>query len=204
VPDPSATAVAPLLEAEELRERGVVACLGTGPLVLDVGFGRAELITDLALRHPERSYLGVEVSRKRVWKAGRRIAKLGISNVRLLHSNAEYLLERVLPPRCLCECWICFPDPWPKKRHFKRRLFQPAFMELLCQALEPGALVHAATDHAGYAEWIADAFAAVPELENLHSPARWSDTRPDRRQTGYEEEWVAEGRAISYFDYRRK
>jgi len=172
--------------------------------VLDIGFGRAELITNLALRFPERSYLGVEVSRKRVWKAGRRIAKLGISNVRLLHSNAEYLLERVLPPQCLRECWICFPDPWPKKRHFKRRLFQPAFMDLLSRALEPGAVVYAATDHAGYAEWIADVFAAVQELENLHAPARWSDTAPDRRQTAYEEEWVAEGRAIAYFEYSRR
>ncbi len=101
--------------------------------------------------------------------------------------------------------WIAyFSDPWPKKRHFKRRLFQAPLLALLARALEYGARLHAATDHAGYAAWIHDVLSAAPDFENLNAPDAWTARRPDRRLTSYEAEWLAEGRRIAYFEYCRK
>ena len=193
-----------MLEAEALREAGLGACFGGRPVVLEIGFGRAELILGLAQADPARGYLGVEVSRKRVAKAARRAEKAGIANLRLVHANAEFMVERVLPPASICECWINFSDPWPKKRHFKRRLFQPEFVARLCTVLEPGAPLHAATDHDGYAAWIDEVLAGAPRLENLCAPRPWSETAPSRPVTAYEAEWLAEGRRIAYFEYRRR
>ena len=196
--------VQPILESERLLADGLERSLESRPLVLEIGFGRAELIIDQAAADPARTYLGVEVSRKRVAKAGRRVERAGLTNVKLIHTTAEYLVERVLPPASVCECWINFSDPWPKKRHFKRRLFQPPLVARLAQVLEPGAVLHAATDHPGYAVWIDDVLRGATELLNCHSPERWSVSPPARRQTGYEAEWLALGRSIAYFEYRRK
>ena len=199
---PPALSVA--LDTEELRERGPDACIGAPPRVLEIGFGRAELLLELATGNPDSRYLGVEVSRKRVEKAARHAARRGLPNLRLVNAPAEYLLERVLPPDCFAECWINFPDPWPKKRHFKRRLFQARFLALLARVLEPGARLHAATDHMDYAEWIADLLGASPDFENPNAPTRWTDRPPPRRETSYEAEWRALGRPIAYFEARRR
>ena len=199
---PPALSVA--LDTEELRERGPDACIGAPPRVLEIGFGRAELLLELATGNPDSRYLGVEVSRKRVEKAARHAARRGLPNLRLVNAPAEYLLVRVLPPDCFAECWINFPDPWPKKRHFKRRLFQARFLALLARVLEPGARLHAATDHMDYAEWIADLLGASPDFENPNAPTRWTDRPPPRRETSYEAEWRALGRPIAYFEARRR
>jgi tRNA (guanine-N7-)-methyltransferase len=193
-----------VVETEALREKGLEACLGSGPVVLEIGFGRGEVLIDLAGSDPGHRYLGVEVSRKRVAKVARRVARAGVRNARLVHAPGEYLLERVLGPGSIDACWINFPDPWPKKRHHKRRLLRREMLDRLARVLRPGARLHAATDHAGYAEWIADAFDAEPAFENRAAPRRWSDERPERRETAYEAEFVAEGRPIAYFEYRRK
>ena len=203
VPDPRAAALNAQLEGEALRTRGLAASLGAERIGLELGFGRGELLMDLAEGAPERRFLGVEVSRKRVVKVARRIARRGLENCFVLHAPAQYALERLLPAGCVDECWICCPDPWPKKRHHKRRLIQPAFLEQLRRALAPGALLHVSTDDPGYADWIAEAFAKVEGLANAHAPAAFSRVRPGRRATAYEEEWAALGRSIAYFDRRR-
>lgn len=201
--DPGEPGLSLALEAERLRESGLEACFGSRPVVLELGFGRAELIQRLATADPERGYLGVEVSRKRVAKAARRMQRVGLENVRVVHANAEFVVERALPDACIAECWANFSDPWPKKRHFKRRLFQPAFVAQLTRVLAPGAVLHAATDHPGYALWIDEVLRGAAGLENLHAPAPWSDSAPPRPQTAYEAAWLAEGRRIAYFEYRR-
>ncbi len=191
-----------MVESEALRERGLASVLGPPPVVLEIGFGRAELLIDLAARQPGCRFLGVEVSRKRVAKAARRVERSELANLKLVHAPAEYLLERVLGEDLVGECWINFPDPWPKKRHHKRRLFQPAFLALLSRVMQPGARLHAATDHPGYAEWIAETLAGARQFENLAAPARWLDTPPERCVTSYEAQWLAEGRRIAYFEHR--
>ena len=184
-----------IVTGEELRERAA-------RIVLELGFGRGELLLELAEQNPARIYVGVEISRKRVEKVARRAEKRVLENVWLLHAPAEYALERALPAGCVDECWINCPDPWPKKRHWRRRLVQAPLLELLARALGPGALLHVATDHEGYRDWIAEVMAAQRSFLNLHAMP-WSESRPDRRETAYEAEWRAEGRALAYFDYRR-
>lgn len=203
-PPPGDAVATILLDAETLRTAGPEASLPAGRLVVDLGFGRAEALIELARAQPDLAFLGVEVSRKRAHKAARRVARAGLENLRIVHATAEYLIARVLPPGSVSECWINFPDPWPKKRHHKRRLLRPGFLRELVGVLEPRGLLHVATDHPGYAEWIAAAAEEVPELEGLHAPKPWSHARPKRPGTSYEEEFVAEGRTIAYFDYRRR
>jgi len=195
--------LAPIVGGEELRERGLVEALGAARVVLELGFGRGELLLDLAEASPKRVFLGVEIRRTRVEKVARRAEKRGLENVFLLHAPAEYALERVLPRACVEECWINCPDPWPKKRHWRRRLVQAPLVALLAAVLAPDALLHVSTDHPGYRDWIADVMAAQTWFANLHAPAPWSDSPPARRETAYESEWRAEGRAMAYFDYRR-
>lgn len=201
VPDSHLALLSPRVEAEELRERGLGLWLGPGPYALEIGFGRGELLIALAREHPGRTYLGVEVSRKRVEKVERRVQRAELANVKLVHAPAEYLLERVLPEASIAECWINCPDPWPKKRHHRRRFFQPSVIARLARTLSPGALLHVSTDHAEYAEWIHQAMSTCAELDNLWAPEAWSSTPPARPRTAYEQEWFAEGRSLHYFDY---
>ena len=188
-----------MVSGEELRERG----LSAERIALELGFGRGELLLDLAEASPKRAFLGVEISRKRVEKVARRAEKRELANVFLLHAPAEFALERVLPPGRVDECWIHCPDPWPKKRHWRRRLIQGPLVERLAGALAPGALLHLSTDHPGYRDWIAEVMATQIWFTNLHAPAPWTAEPPPRRATAYESEWRAEGREIAYFDYRR-
>jgi len=203
VSDPHPAALAPVVAAEVLRERGLRACLGAERVVLELGFGRAELLLELASLNPKRAYLGVEVSRKRVLKAGKRAQRRELGNVFMIHAPAEYVLERVLPPGSVEECWVNCPDPWPKKRHWRRRLVQAPLIELLARALGAGAILHVATDHEGYRDWIAAVLAGQSAFQNLHAPAVFVATRPERRETAYEAEWRLAGRTMAYFDYRR-
>jgi len=189
----------PIVSGEELRERGLPA----ERVALELGFGRGELLLELAEASPKRAFLGVEISRKRVEKVARRAEKRALENVFLLHAPAEYALERVLPAGRVDECWVHCPDPWPKKRHWRRRLIQAPLVERLAAALAPGALLHFSTDHPGYRDWIADVMATQIWFGNLHAPAPWTAEPPARSATAYEREWREEGREIAYFDYRR-
>src|SRR4030095_10168933 len=104
----------PVVAGEELRERGLKAVLGAEQIVLELGFGRGELLLDLASARPARVFLGVELEHKRVEKMARRAEKLALANLFLLHAPAQYALERVLPPACVEELWIHVPRPSPK------------------------------------------------------------------------------------------
>lgn len=202
--DSGSPGLKPVLEAEELLLRGVAACVGPPPVVLEIGFGRADLILELARSQPERCFLGVEVSRKRVEKSARRVTGAGLTNVKLVHAPAEYLLERVLPEASIAECWINCPDPWPKKRHHRRRLVTGEFVRRLSRVLQADAVLHISTDHRGYAAWIHEVLSKAVGFRSLHAPAPMSHVPPERPETAYESEWIAEGRSIVYFDYQRE
>lgn len=172
-------------------------------LTVDLGFGRGELLLELACGEPGSAFLGVEYSHKRVLKLARRLARTPLRNLRLVCARAEAIVEDRLPEGFVHAFWINFPDPWPKKRHHRRRLIQPGFVRQLARRLEPGGALHVATDHPGYAEVIAEVLAGEPLLENLHAPAAWRDEPPARGATAYELEWQAQGRACRYFWHRR-
>lgn len=148
------------------------------PTILEIGFGMGETTARIAQTHPENNYLGIEVHTPGVGSLLKLIAEGRLSNLRLIQHDAVEVLEHMVAPASLSGAHIFFPDPWPKKRHHKRRLIQPAFVALLASRLAPGAYVHAATDWQEYAEQILAVFAAEPTLANT---APGFAPRPDYR-----------------------
>ncbi len=172
-------------------------------LVVDIGFGRGEFLMELAARDPDTACLGVERSFKRVLKVARRAALTELRNLRLVEAPAELVVADRLPLGCVSCFWINFPDPWPKKRHHRRRLVQPGFVRAVALRLVPGGVVNVATDHVGYAEQIDEVLAAEPLLENRYAPDRFRPEVGGRSPTAYEREWRADGRTLHFFCYGR-
>ncbi|MDJ0851461.1 MAG: tRNA (guanosine(46)-N7)-methyltransferase TrmB [Myxococcota bacterium] len=187
---------------EELADPArLFAPIAPHPLVVDIGFGRGEFLLALAEKQPEVAFLGVEVSFKRVLKMARRLAKTALGNVRLVEGRAEEAVAH-LPEASVDVAWVNFPDPWPKKRHHRRRLLQPDFVAQLCRRLVPGGVLNVATDHKAYAEHVDAVLSAEPRLENLYAPEPFLREVDDRPRTAYELEWRAEGRDFHFFRYR--
>jgi tRNA (guanine-N7-)-methyltransferase len=196
------------VEAEDLIGPGIAKAFEpdlTPPLRLtvDLGFGRGELLQGLAAADAQAAFLGVEYSYKRVLKFARRLARTPLRNVRLVCATAEAIVGDRMPEGFVHAFWINFPDPWPKKRHHRRRLIQPAFVRQLAHRLEPGGMLQVATDHEGYAEAIEEVLAGEPLLENAYAPDAWRAEPPARCATAYELEWQAQGRDCRYFCHRR-
>ncbi len=122
------------------------------PCTLEIGFGNGEHLLERALAQPERDFLGVEVHRPGIGHLLLAAAKAGVSNLRVIEHDAVEVLQQQLACGSLDEVQLLFPDPWPKKRHHKRRIVQPEFVALLASRLRPGGRVHCATDWEPYAE----------------------------------------------------
>ena len=150
----------------------------SAPTILEIGFGMGETTALIAQAQPENNYLGIEVHTPGVGSLLKLIAEERLTNLRLIQHDAVEVLEHMIAPAALAGAHIFFPDPWPKKRHHKRRLIQSGFVALLASRLAPGAYVHAATDWQEYAEQILAVFGAEPGLANT---APGFAPRPDYR-----------------------
>ena len=158
------------------------------PVTLEIGFGNGESLVALAAAHPERNFLGLEVHPPGVGHALLRCEAERLSNVRVLCQDAVEVLRRRVPDASLDEVLLYFPDPWPKKRHHKRRIVQPAFVELVAQRLRPGGVLRMATDWQPYAEHMLATAGACALLSNesptgdyVERPASRPLTRFERR-----------------------
>lgn len=120
--------------------------------VLEIGFGMGQGLAQMAAADPQRNYIGIEVHRPGVASLLRQLQEWQLDNVRVICDDAVMVLRQMIPPSSLAAVQIYFPDPWPKRRHHKRRLIQPDFIQLLAGRLRPGALLHLATDWQDYAE----------------------------------------------------
>jgi tRNA (guanine-N7-)-methyltransferase len=136
------------------------------PKTLEIGFGMGETTAAIAQSHPENDYLGIEVHTPGVGALLRRIESLGLTNVRVIQHDAVEVVAKMIAPAALDGIHVFFPDPWPKKRHHKRRLLQPAFVRLLASRLKAGGYLHAATDWEDYAIQMLDVLSAEPLLAN--------------------------------------
>jgi tRNA (guanine-N7-)-methyltransferase len=136
------------------------------PRVLEIGFGMGETTARIAAQHPETDYLGIEVHAPGVGGLLKRVAELELANVRIVQHDAAEVLRDMIAPAALDGAHVFFPDPWPKKRHHKRRLVQAPFVALLATRLKTGAYLHVATDWEDYARQILDVLSAEPLLEN--------------------------------------
>ncbi|MCG8672838.1 MAG: tRNA (guanosine(46)-N7)-methyltransferase TrmB, partial [Pseudomonadales bacterium] len=126
------------------------------PLEFEIGIGKGLFLLNAARENPDHNFLGIEVARKYLNKARERISKRDVPNARVIHGEAYDFLERFLTEASLTTVHIYFPDPWPKKRHHKRRLFSQDFIKLVHSRLIKGGQLLVATDHAGYWEWISE------------------------------------------------
>jgi tRNA (guanine-N7-)-methyltransferase len=168
------------------------------PLVVEIGSGIGEATAALAAARPECDVLAFEVWRPGVAETFLQLERTGATNVRLLGIDAVWSLEHLLAPESIRELWTFFPDPWPKKRHHRRRLVNPAFAEVAASRLEPGAAWRLATDWADYAEQMTAVLDRVPRLEGGRT-ARWAE----RPHTRFERRALRAGRPVVDLVYRR-
>lgn len=139
------------------------------PVVLEIGFGMGEATAQMAAADPDTGILACDVHTPGQGNLLGLAERNGLSNIRVANGDAIILLREMLAPASLAGLRVYFPDPWPKKRHHKRRLIQPEFLSLVTTRLAPGALVHCATDWEPYAEQMLEVLSAEPTLANEHS-----------------------------------
>ncbi|GAA4327547.1 tRNA (guanosine(46)-N7)-methyltransferase TrmB [Pigmentiphaga soli] len=145
----------------------VAAAFGReAPTVLEIGFGMGETTAQIAQAQPERNFIGVEVFNAGVGAMLRRIEQAGLRNVRIVQHDAVDVVRNMIAPDSLSGVHVYFPDPWPKKRHHKRRLIQSPFVALLATRIAPGGYLHCATDWQPYAEQMLEVLHAEPLLAN--------------------------------------
>lgn len=149
------------------------------PLVLEIGFGMGETTLKIAQNRPDDNFLGVEVFNSGVGALLKRIDENDVHNIRIIQHDAVEVVRDMIAPNSLAGVHIYFPDPWPKKRHHKRRLVQAPFIELLSSRLRVGGYIHCATDWEHYAHQMLDVLSAQPLLENTFDGfAERPDYRP--------------------------
>ncbi len=152
------------------------------PAILEIGFGMGETTARIAAENPENDYFGVEVHSPGVGALLKRIEEQALTNIRLVQHDAVEVVRTMVPPGSLAGIHVFFPDPWPKKRHHKRRLVQPSFAGLLASRLAPGGYLHAATDWQEYAEHILATLSGVDTLQNDYEGfAKRPETRPETK-----------------------
>lgn len=156
------------------------------PVVVEIGFGMGETTARIAAENPGVDYLGIEVHAPGVGSLLRQVDSAGLSNVRVISHDAVEVLRDMIAPGTLAGIHVFFPDPWPKKRHHKRRLVQPAFAALAASRLAPGGYIHVATDWEEYGAQVLEVLGATPGLVNTASgfaprPATRPETKFERR-----------------------
>jgi len=172
------------------------------PKILEIGFGMGETTVHIAAHHPENDYLGIEVHTPGVGSLLKRLADAELTNVRVIQHDAVEVLAHMIPAESLDGAYLFFPDPWPKKRHHKRRLVQPPFISLLSSRMKSGAYLHVATDWEDYARQILDVLGSEPTLVNT---ARGFAPRPEwRPQTKFEVRGLKLGHPVWDVLFRRR
>ena len=173
------------------------------PRTLEIGFGNGENLGALALAHPERDFLGVEVHRAGVGRLLRTLESQQLTNVRIICHDAVEVLVQQIAPQWLQEILIFFPDPWPKKRHHKRRLVQGPFVPMLVERLTSGGVLRIATDWQPYALEMLATLSGVPQLRNLALDGDFVPRPLEREPTRFEQRGVRLGHQVWDLAFRR-
>ncbi|MFV8818840.1 tRNA (guanosine(46)-N7)-methyltransferase TrmB [Haliea sp. E17] len=158
-----------------------------GATVLEIGFGMGGSLAAMAAAAPEKNFIGVEVHRPGVGRLLHTMDDEGIGNIRVYCHDAVEVLRDCIPDASLDTVQIFFPDPWHKKRHHKRRLIQPPFVQQLVGKLKPGGVLHLATDWENYAEQMLEVLSAEPALANLAGEGNFSPRPAHRPETKFEQ-----------------
>jgi tRNA (guanine-N7-)-methyltransferase len=164
------------------------------PLVVEIGFGMGIATALIAEKNPGKNYLGLEVHRPGVGRLLWEIEKRGLHNIRIIEHDAVDVLEKMVPSVSVDGFHVFFPDPWPKKRHHKRRLMTRPFTDTLAEKLRPGAYIYMVTDWENYGDWALAELSATPGLANAYGGfAPPQDWRP---KTKFEEKGLAKNHRV--------
>jgi tRNA (guanine-N7-)-methyltransferase len=181
------------------------------PLIVEIGFGYATYLVHLAQENPEANVVGLEIANECLTRAEKAMARLNLTNLRVIHSTAGTALHHLFEPETIHEIHINFPDPWFKKRHGHRRLMKRATLDAMVNRLVPGGRLYLATDILEYAEMCAELFRNTRGLTNLNQNSiplygagfEWVHEMPGRVVTKYEAKAREAGSTCYYFVYRR-
>ena len=158
-----------------------------GARILEIGFGNGASLAEMATEHPENDYLGIEVHRPGVGNLLLQIEKQSLNNIRVSNDDAIEVLEQQIPDESLDAVYLFFPDPWHKKKHHKRRIVQPAFVNLIQRKLKPGGIFHMATDWENYAEHIMAAMRTAAGFKNIAGEGQYTARPAYRPLTKFEQ-----------------
>jgi tRNA (guanine-N7-)-methyltransferase len=156
------------------------------PVTLEIGFGNGDALLAMAQSSPDTDFIGIEVHRPGVGRLLQELEKKHISNVRVMCDDAVEILRHCLPDHSLHRVLLFFPDPWHKKRHHKRRIVQPGFVELLARKLQIGGIFHLATDWENYAEHMLEVLSASDSFNNCAGPGHYAEKPAWRPTTKFE------------------
>jgi tRNA (guanine-N7-)-methyltransferase len=177
----------------------------TLPLEVEIGPGEDDFLLESALAHPDRNWLGIEYSRKRVHRYVRRTKERAgeLENLRLAWRPAADVVGPFLAPAQVTTYHVYFPDPWPKKHHHRYRLLHPSFLADVRDSLVPGGEMHMCSDHLEYVAETLEAFSAIEGLENVLPDPGWRTLEEGVIDSVFEERWRAQGRSIHRLHFRR-
>ena len=167
------------------------------PLEVELGCGDASFLVELARRHPERNFIGVERLLGRMRKLDRKGSRAELTNLRGVRLESAYFLEYLLPPHSVSVLHIYFPDPWPKKKHRRHRLINERFPELARVALVQGGVVYLRTDDEDYFKQMTEVFGAYRDFKQAEAPAELAGLLTD-----FEKEFHARGIKTLYTAFR--
>lgn len=173
------------------------------PVELEIGCGKGGFLLRMAQTHPGRNFFGIEWANQFYKFAADRMARRGVPNVRILRTDAKNFVIHRLAAASLSAMHVYHPDPWPKKRHHKRRLFTPDFVEAAVRVLTSGGRLAVQTDHAEYFEQIRQVTKARPELAEIPFDDPAFGTIGERTETNFEVKYLREGRPIYRLAFRR-
>jgi len=157
-----------------------------GEIVLEIGFGMGDSLVETAKAHPEKCYIGVDVHRAGVGALLAKMKKADVENIRIYCDDAIDVLEKCIADNSLDAVLIFFPDPWPKKKHHKRRLVQPEFLQLLSKKIKSKGILHLATDWGNYAEHMMEVLEASDDFENQQGKNKFAPRPEERFKTKFE------------------
>jgi len=167
------------------------------PCVLEIGFGNGEALVEQARQNPDLDYLGIEVHEPGIGHCLLEVNRQSVANLRLIQYDAVHVIRDQIPNNSLRSINLFFPDPWPKKRHHKRRLVQPEFIALVVASLAPGGCFHTVPDWPDYAQQIASVVNNNPAMVPVSMP------HPQRPRTRFETRGTALGHNVYEQVYRR-
>jgi tRNA (guanine-N7-)-methyltransferase len=173
------------------------------PRTIEIGFGNGDNLLALAAAHPGRDFLGIEVHRPGVGRLLLGLEERRLANARVICHDAVEVFEQQIAPQSVHEILVLFPDPWPKKRHHKRRLIQRPFVDLAVSRLTPGGVLRLATDWQPYALEMLATLVATPGLENLAADGAFVPRPAERAPTRFERRGERLGHEVWDLAFRR-